>query len=175
MADKKPTKVNITKSKIASAVKNNINPVTGVNEKIDITTFMDKTWDDVNSLYEEMAVGIITTATSNVELAKASVREDIAKNISSDDKKEISVLISGFEKDIGLLKDHLEKIHDAHKDKTGKMKTEEEVIEGINIIENYRDFSETFSALTLPVGSALAEIVGKSIELNKQEVEPTNV
>ncbi len=165
MSSKKRT---FQKSDIATAVKQNLNPTTGVPAPVDLSSFMDKTWDDVKSLHQELSDGMGSTALSIIELSRAATQPTILGNMTVEEQKEVGVLVEAFSKDIDLLKTQLDAIHSTHVEKTGKVTTEEEIIECVGVIENYKEFGEIFIALTDPVATGLADIVGGVAERNQR-------
>lgn len=162
-------KAKIKMKEVAKAIKGQTRSNPGMDE-LSLVNIMDKTWDDLNGLYDNTLESMASMAFSTVELARAATREENLSSIPEEKQKEVGLLMTNYEKDLGALKTALDNIHDLHKDKTGKMKTEQEVIAGVEIIESYRDFSDTITALLLPPSTVLAEIVG-AIDQNKVSEE----
>lgn len=154
---KAPTKNKM--NELAKAIKgqNNSNPNT---RGINLSNMMDKSWDDLNNLYENTMGSMASIALSTIELAKSACSPENINKIPEDKQKQIGVIMTNYEKDLTALKSALDNIHNLHKDKTGKMKNDQEVIAGIEVIESYSDFSDTITALLLPPSTVLAEIVG---------------
>lgn len=146
-------------NELAKAIKGQAKSNPGNND-LNLVNIMDKTWDDLNGLYDNTLQSMASIAFSTIELARAATTDEAIAIISEEKQKEVGLIMTNYEKDLGALKTALDNIHDLHKDKSGKMKTEQEVIAGVEIIESYRDFSDTITALLLPPSTVLAEIVG---------------
>ncbi len=149
----------IKMNEVAKAIKGQSRSHPGMDE-FSLINILDKSWDDVNDLYDNTLESIASIAYSTIELARAATTPEAVNSIPEEKQKEVALIMTNYEKDLGALKIALDTIHDMHKDKTGKMKTDQEVIACVEIIESYRDFSDTVTALLLPPSSMLAEIVG---------------
>lgn len=111
------------------------------------------TWEQLRDTYEALASGLVSYAH---EVNNVSQHPTVVKYCQ--DMHELIILVNSLKRDISTFTTELVGIHDLHKDKTGDIRTEEDLIKSFNIYDNYTTYNQRFNAVLIPTFQKLTEI-----------------
>jgi hypothetical protein len=126
------------------------------------------TWEQLKDTYEALAMGLVGFAH---EVNNVSQHPTVAKYCQ--DTHELAILVNSLKRDISTFTTELVGIHDLHKDKTGDIRTEEDLIKSFNIYDNYTTYNQRFNAVLIPTFQKLTEIAMEA-ERVRTEAERNN-
>lgn len=129
-------------------------------ENID-KNLINKTWDDMNRMYDELAAMLANNSESFKTLMELSLYE-LKDYISSDEKTEIGILYKGYVRDLDTICAEALKIKRSYEHFTGAYKDENETLMSISVLESYISIHDKIMAIFPPMSVRLAEIVGEA-------------
>ena len=119
---------------IASAVKSTV-PV----ETKTLFEIPEQNWAEVETIYQSAGKGLIDI----VNVIDQAVKK-IKSNTEHKPSVELVVAINGVNKDLTTFTEDLVFIHNLHKDKVGKITSDDEVQQSMKIVLDYNEFMERF-------------------------------
>ncbi len=128
-------------------------------------TFARQSWNDLEGLFQACGNAIVEVGMGvNQLISSVPNLEKLVEN-----PKEFLLSINGLKSDLDRFTDELAAIHAKHSDKSGAVKDDVELVESLNIFEDYTNFNIRFTALTLPTMTSITEQVGAVVERLRRE------
>lgn len=124
---------------------------------------MEKSWDDIESLFLSISDVIVNVSTSFLELIRLTSSDELKDHITREEHIECSILSNGFSRDSQNLTTDIVNLHKKHAGKTGPL-TENDMFMCFDIFERYVAIEDQLSALLIPIISRVTEIVGTAAE-----------
>ncbi len=132
---------------------------------IDVPT---RYWEEMEDVYNAAGHGLLDIAN-----AVNSALEYIRGTDQSMVGKELVVAVRGLKRDIENFANDLVIIHNAHKNKIGEIKGDEDIALSMRISIDYSEFMEGFRAVTMSPFAVLTEELVKIEEKRKRLAEET--
>lgn len=154
----KGTPVPRKKSKVKEEVEEIINP-SPVNR-------IDNSWEQLDSLYVAQAEALIHIST---EVNKVVQHEDFLNSIK--DKEKAIITIRGFKNDIETLTKDLVGIKTLHQHRHGPINNEKDLMDSLNIFDDYVNFQNRFDTCVEPVLDIITDL-NIDAQLDKLEQVP---
>ena len=124
---------------------------------------MEKSWDDIESLFRSISDVLVNVSTSFLELIRLTSSGELKDYVTQEEKIECGILANGFSRDSQNLTTDIVNLHKKHAGKTGSL-TEEDMFMCFDIFERYVAIEDQLSALLIPIISRVTEIVGNASE-----------
>jgi hypothetical protein len=123
------------------------------------------TWEEIEAMYQDCARALCEVLSTTLSMVQ---NPQITHNITR--PTEFKVVIDGLVRDMDQFSRRLVAIHEQHKDRAGRITTEDEVQEAYSLYSKYAAFFDNFKALTFQSLITITDLVGEAItKLNAQE------
>lgn len=134
-----------------------------VEKIVDDSVNTTNSWEELDKIYEAQAVAIVTIAS---EINKIHSHPDFLESVEN--KDEAIITLTGFKKDIETLTTDLIGIHALHQHRSGPINNEKDLLDSLNIFDDYTNFQNRFDACIEPILDILTDI---NIEANFNKLE----
>lgn len=124
----------------------------------------NSSWDDLKELYQTSALQLTNNFENLVMLYNTA---GLLQFLEADEASETKVLFEGIQKDFEKMARDLASIYEKHKDYTGAVKDEKEMVMSIEIFEAYGNYTVQYDAIISPTFVTLIERGGRA--LSKQQ------
>lgn len=121
-------------------------------------------WEDLDQIFVTQAEGIIRIAEAINDVSTYPEFKEYME-----DKPEAYITLKGFTKDINTLTTDLAGIKALHNNRSGPIKSEQDLVDSLNIFDNYVNFQNRFGTCVEPVINILTDI-GLEKELDKVDI-----
>ena len=125
----------------------------------------DSSWEQLNNIYAVLAQAIVNISN---EVNNVVSHENFISALN--DKQESFIILKGFKRDIETLTNDLIGIKALHRNRQGIIQSEVDLIDSLNIYDNYINFQNRFDSCIAPILNILTDI-NLNIELNKLEAK----
>lgn len=121
-------------------------------EKKPLFDVPDQDWSEVEGIYQASAKGLVDI----VNVIDHAIRK-IKAQTEHTPSVELVVAINGISKDLEVFSKDMQYIHNSHKDKTGKISTDEDVQLSMKIVLDYNEFMERFRTTIMTPLAVISE------------------
>lgn len=128
----------------------------------------NKSWDDLEQLYQQLARQLATNYSQLIELYKTP---GLISFLEQSQYKETLILFKGIGKDFDALSKTLVAIHDRHKEYKGGTTDEAEFALSLEIFEAYENYSVRYDSIITPNFNIIVERAGFALEKINQAVQ----
>jgi hypothetical protein len=104
-------------------------------------------WEDAKEVYHTTAQLVIGTGET---IRTGFSDREIFQYFNKDELIEVNAAINGMNRDLDLFSKQLRAIYDLHADKAGPVKDEDEFLVVFNIVDQYSQFTTSFTSVVTP-------------------------